>query len=437
MGKLHDRLAEQAPALRERVHNIVTEHGTTVVSEVMVSQIFGGMRGVKGLVCDTSVVEPDKGLVVRGIPIGDLKDRIPEEIFYLLCTGELPDAEALASLQQELRERAEVPSYVWDVLKAMPADTHSMAMFSTAILAMERESVFRKKYTQGLHKTEYWEPILEDALRLIARLPAIAAGIYRIHTRKGDPLPPDPSLDWGANYAHMLGLPDPDGKFRNLIRLYMTLHCDHEGGNVSAFACHTVGSALSDPFYAVSAGMNGLAGPLHGLANQECLHFVLDIRKRYKGVPTDEQLRDFVLETLNDGRVIPGYGHAVLRVTDPRFTAFHEFGDRVCPDDEIFRIVDRLFHITPAVLKEQGKVKDPWPNVDAGSGSLLYLFGLTEFDYYTVLFGVSRALGMCSQLVLNRLLGTPITRPKSVSTGWVIKAASGASVAARNDAKSG
>jgi citrate synthase len=435
MGKLHDRLAEQAPVLRERVHKIVAEHGDAVLSEVSVTQVFGGMRGVKGLVCDTSVVEPDKGLVVRGNPIGNLKDRLPEEIFYLLCTGELPDKEAMASLHKEFRDRAAVPSYIWDVLKALPSDTHPMAMFSTAILAMERESVFRKRYSEGMHKTDYWEPTLEDALRLIAVLPGIAAGIYRIHTRKGEPLPHNLDLDWGADYAAMLGLPDPTGEFRNLIRLYMTLHCDHEGGNVSAFTCHTVGSALSDPFYAVSAGMNGLAGPLHGLANQECLHFVLEIRNKYKGVPTDDQLRDFVLETLNSGRVIPGYGHAVLRVTDPRFTAFHEFGDRVCPNDEIFRIVDRLFHVTPEILKGTGKVKDPWPNVDAGSGSLLYLFGLTEFDYYTVLFGVSRALGMCSQLVLNRLLGTPITRPKSVSTDWVIKAATAAGAPAAQSAK--
>jgi len=430
MGKLHDRLAEQAPALRDKIRSVVAEHGGAVVSEVTVSQVFGGMRGVKGLVCDTSVVGPDKGLVVRGIPIADLKKRLPEEIFYLLCTGELPNAEALASLQQELRQRSEVPSYVWNVLKALPADTHPMAMFSTAILSMERESVFRKAYSEGMQKAEYWEPALEDALRLLAVLPGVAAGIYRIHTRKGEPLPPNPTLDWGANYASMLGLPDPTGGFRDLMRLFLTLHCDHEGGNVSAFTCHTVGSALSDPFYAVSAGMNGLAGPLHGLANQECLHFVLGVRDKYNGVPTDYQLRDYVWETLNSGRVIPGYGHAVLRVTDPRFTALHEFGDRVCGDDVMFRIVDRLFHITPQVLKEQGKVKDPWPNVDAVSGSLLYLFGLTEFEYYTVLFGVSRALGMCSQLVLNRLLGTPITRPKSVSTEWLIKAASGARVPA-------
>lgn len=419
MGKLHDKLAQQIPGLRNEIHSLVKDHGSKVISEVTVSQAFGGMRGVKGLVCDTSVVEPDRGLIIRGIPISELTQRSPEEIFYLLLTGELPDAQQLASLQEELHLRAEVPSYVWDVLKALPSDSHPMAMFSSAILAMERDSVFRKRYSDGLHKNEYWESTLDDALTLLARLPAVAAGVYRIHTRKGEPLPSNPALDWGGDYASMLGLPDPAGEFKNFIRLYLTLHCDHEGGNVSAFTCHTVGSALSDVFYAVSAGMNGLAGPLHGLANQECLHFVLDIRKKYNGVPTDAQLSEFVWETLKDGRVVPGYGHAVLRVTDPRFTAFHEFGCRVCPNDEVFRIVDRLFHVTPGILKEHGKSKDPWPNVDAGSGSLLYLFGLTEFEYYTVLFGVSRALGMCAQLVLNRALGTPITRPKSVSTKWI------------------
>ncbi len=421
MGKLHEVLAERIPKLREQAHALVKEHGATVISEVTVTQAFGGMRGVKGLVCDTSVVEPDKGLIVRGIPIGELTSRVPEEIFYLLLTGELPDAESLASVQQEFRDRAQVPSYVWNVLKALPSDSHPMTMFSAAILSMQRESVFKKRYAAGMSKVEYWEPPLDDALTLLARLPGIAAGIYRIHFGKGEPLPPNPNLDWGGNFASMLGLPDPAGEFSNFVRLYLTVHCDHEGGNVSAFTCHTVGSALSDAFYAVSAGMNGLAGPLHGLANQECLHFVLGIRDKYKGAPTDDQLRDYVRQTLKEGRVIPGYGHAVLRVTDPRFTAFHEFGTRVCPNDEVFRIVDRLFDVVPGILKEQGKIKDPWPNVDAGSGALLYLFGLTEFDCYTVLFGVSRALGMCSQLILNRALGTPITRPKSVSTKWIMK----------------
>jgi citrate synthase len=430
MAKLKEKLASQVPALRTEMQALVKEHANKVVSEVTIGQAFGGMRGVKGMICDTSVVDPDTGLVIRGIPIGKLASRLPEEIFYLLCTGELPDAESLAALQDELHQRAEVPAYVWDVLEAMPDGSHPMTMYSTAILVMERDSVFRRQYSEGMRKEAYWEATLEDSLQLIAKLPTIAAGIYRMHTRKGDRIPSNPKLDWGADYAHMLGIPDPTGEFANLMRLYMTLHCDHEGGNVSAFTCHTVGSALSDPYYAVSAGMNGLAGPLHGLANQECLGFVLEMKEKFNGVPTDEQLRTFSWDRLKSGQVIPGYGHAVLRITDPRFTAFHEFGDRVCADDPVFKIVAAIFRIVPGVLKEQGKAKDPWPNVDAISGSLLYHFGLTEFEYYTVLFGVSRALGMCSQLIVNRALGTPITRPKSVSTKWLQGAAPTARAAA-------
>ena len=427
---LKEKLAQQIPGLREEMRKLQREHGETVISQVTVSQAFGGMRGVRGLVCDTSVVDPDQGLAVRGIPIGDLADRLPEEVFYLLCTGELPDAEALASLQTELRQRAHVPPYVWDMLEALPKDSHPMTMFSLAVLAMERDSVFRRRYAEGMPKEAHWEATLEDSLQLLAKLPAVAAGIYRLRSHRGALLPSNPEVDWAAAYAQMLGISDPSGEFANLMRLYLTLHCDHEGGNVSAFTCHTVGSALSDPYYAVSAGLNGLAGPLHGLANQECLYFVLELRRKFKGVPSDEQLREYTWNTLREGRVIPGYGHAVLRITDPRFTAFRKFGERACADDDFFRIVDKIFAVVPAVLREQGKAKDPWPNVDAISGALLYHFGLTEFDYYTVLFGVSRSMGLCAQLILNRALGTPITRPKSVSTEWIKKNVKGAQKAA-------
>lgn len=414
-----EALARQIPALREEAHQLISSSGSVVVSQVTVSQIFGGMRGITGLVCDTSLVEPDKGLSIRGIPIGDLAAKLPEEIFYLLLTGKLPDEQALQSLRAEFRQRAAVPFYVWDVLRALPPDSHPMTMFSTAILALERDSVFRRRYDEGMHKDEFWEAALEDSLNLLAKLPAIAAGIYRLHTGKSSLIPTHPELDWGADFAHMLGLPDPGGEFANLMRLYLTLHCDHEGGNVSAFTCHTVGSALSSPMLSVSAGMNGLAGPLHGLANQECLHFVLEIQDQFGGAPSDEQLRSFLWARLKEGGVIPGYGHAVLRVTDPRFTAFHKFGERVCATEPIFRIVDRLFALAPGILREHGHAKDPWPNVDAISGSLLYHFGLKEFDFYTVLFGVSRAMGMCAQLVLNRAMGTPITRPKSLTTDGI------------------
>ena len=419
MATLQEKLAEQLPAKQKEIRQIVKEHGTKVMSEVTIAQAFGGMRGVKGLICDTSLVEPDKGLIVRGIPILDLVDKIPEEILYLLLTGDLPDAADLQALQKDLRDRQEVPKYVWDVLDAMSGDAHPMTMLSTAVLVMQRDSLFAQQYREGIHKTEYWKPVLEDSLRLIARLPSIAAWIYRKRFNKGDRIDPKPDLDWAGNFAYMMGISDPTGQFGNMMRLYQVLHTDHEGGNVSAHTCHCVGSALSDPFYAVSAGLNGLSGPLHGLANQECLRFVLSLREKYNGPPTKEQLTEFAWETLNSGKVIPGYGHAVLRVTDPRFTAFRDFGLRVFPDDEVFQIVDLVFTTIPKILEEHGKAKNPWPNVDAGSGALLYHFGVSEFDYYTVLFGVSRSLGMLSQLILSRGLGEAIERPKSVGSDWV------------------
>ncbi|MEO0123504.1 MAG: citrate (Si)-synthase [candidate division WOR-3 bacterium] len=413
------KLKEKIPLWRDEIKNLVKEYGDKVISEVTVSQAYGGMRGVKALICDTSEVPPDKGLIIREIPIVQLKNKLPEEVLYLLIIGDLPDKEATEEVKKDLKRRSKVPDYVWDVLKAMPKDSHPMAMFSLAILAMERDSLFRKKYTEGMKKEEYWEWTLEDSLNLIAKLPAIAAGIYRMRFNKGPLIDSDPNLDWAGDYAHMLGIPDPTGEFKNLMRLYMVLHSDHESGNVSAHTCHCVGSALSDPYYAVSAGLNGLAGPLHGLANQECLAWIIKVREKFGGVPSDQDLRQFAWDTLNAGQVIPGYGHAVLRITDPRFDAFHEFGARVCPEDELYQIVAKVFKVVPQVLKEQGKVKDPWPNVDAASGCLLYHFGLTEFEYYTVLFGVSRAMGMCAQLIVSRALGEAIERPKSVTTKWV------------------
>ncbi len=419
MANLKNTLAGKIPEWREDIRSLVREHGDDQIGEVSVRQAFGGMRGVKSMVCDTSEVPPDKGLLIRGIPVGELTSRDPEEMFFLLCTGELPDKRALTTFRKDLAERHRVPNYVWKVLEAMPRNSHPMCMFDTGILVMERESVFRQAYTDGIRKEDYWKPTLDDAITFIARLPALAAVIYRMRFGKGKRISPKADLTWSENFARMLGVRDPNGEFADCMRLYLTLHCDHEGGNVSAHACHLVGSALSDLYYSVSAGLNGLSGPLHGLANQECLNWILEVQNKFDGVPTDDQLRDFAWKTLNSGKVIPGYGHAVLRVTDPRFAAFREFGLEHFPDDPVLQLVDKVYRIVPGVLTEQGKAKNPWPNVDAASGALLHHYGLTEFSYYTVLFAVSRTLGMCSQTIVDRAIGAPIERPKSVTTQWI------------------
>ena len=421
MSLIFEKLAAKFPGWREEVKGLQKEHGEKVISQVTVAQAYGGMRGVKSLVCDTSEVPPDKGLIIRGIPVKDLTEKLPEEVLWLLLTGELPSAAELKDLQKELVARNKVPAYVWDVLKAMPKDSHPMVMLATAILVLQRESVFRRKYDEGMKKDAYWEATLEDTLNIAAVLPALAAGIYRMRFEKGDRIASDPKLDWGADYVRMLGLGDPNGEFTKLMRLYLVLHSDHESGNVSAMTTATVNSALSDLYYSLSAGLNGLAGPLHGLANQECLAWVLETNKKFNGAPTEQQLKDYAWETLNAGRVVPGYGHAVLRITDPRFDAFLAFGKKYCKGDPAFETVARVFDVVPNVLKEVQKIKDPWPNVDAGSGALLYHYGLKEFSYYTVLFAVSRALGVCAQAVMARGLGLPITRPKSVPTAWMKK----------------
>jgi len=419
---LHDKLNATAEALKARKVALAKDKGDTVLSSVAIEQVFGGMRGVPALICDTSSVSADEGLRIRNIPILDLTDITPEETFWLLVTGERATADELEALRSAFAKHYQIPDYVVNTLRAMPADAHPMAMLGAAILSMEKESEYRAAYDRGAAKDTLWNFAINDAVRLIASMPGIAAAIYRIRFGKGDPIAPlTNDNDLSKNFAHMLGVSN-DPAWHELLRLYLVLHSDHEGGNVSAMTSYVVSSALSDAYYSVSAAMCGLAGPLHGLANQECLRFIIDVREQFGGVPTDEQLTEYTWNRLNNGQVIPGYGHAVLRVTDPRFTAFYQFAESHNIMDDNVRIVQKIFNIVPNVLREHGKAKNPWPNVDAASGSLLYAFGMTEFDFYTVMFGVSRAIGLCSQIVVNRMMAMPIVRPKSLTLAEIASA---------------
>jgi citrate synthase len=216
----------------------------------------------------------------------------------------------------------------------------------------------------------------------------------------------------------MLGMENED--FKSLMRLYLTIHADHEGGNASAHTVHLTGSTLSDAYYSLASGMNSLAGPLHGLANQEVIKWIFElVEKVGTSKPTKEQIAQYVQETLDSGKVVPGYGHAVLRQPDPRFTAQKAFAEEYITDDDYVNIVWKLFDTVPDILGALGKVKNPWPNVDAHSGALLVHYGLKEYEYYTGLFGVSRALGVLAALCWSRAMGFPLERPKSVTTEWV------------------
>lgn len=335
-------------------------------------------------------------------------------------TGEVPTPEQVSWVSREWAKRAALPSHVVTMLDNFPTNLHPMSQLSAAITALNSESKFARAYAEGINRVKYWEFVYEDAMDLIAKLPCVAAKIYRNLYREGSSIGAiDPNLDWSHNFTNMLGYTDP--QFIELMRLYLTIHSDHEGGNVSAHTSHLVGSALSDPYLAFAAAMNGLAGPLHGLANQEVLLWLTDLQKELGQDVSDEKLRDFIWNTLNSGRVVPGYGHAVLRKTDPRYTCQREFALKHLPKDPMFKLVAQLYKIVPNVLLEQGKAKNPWPNVDAHSGVLLQYYGMKEMKYYTVLFGVSRALGVLSQLIWSRALGFPLERPKSMSTAGLMQ----------------
>lgn len=425
--EIKKKFFDKALPLAEKVKELKKNSGDKVIHEVTIGNVLNGMRGVPSLLTCTSQLDPYEGIRYRGYTIPEVREKLPklkpdgeplpEGLFYLLLMGELPTEKDVENIRMDWSARGQVPQHVFDTIDALPKTSRPMTQFSTAILAMATESLFQKAYRAGVSKKDYWDTTYEDVMTLLARLPRIAAYIYRRLYHNEEHIEPDPEQDWAGNFAHMLGFDSEEVK--RLFRLYLIVHADHEGGNVSAHTTHLVASALSNPYYAYSAGMTGLAGPLHGYANQEVVRWISQLMD-YAGTkePSDEQVKEFVRKTLDGGKVVPGYGHAVLRKTDPRFTAQHDFAMKYFPDDPMVKIVKKLYEIVPPMLEDMGKVKNPWPNVDAHSGALLMHYNLKEHGFYTVIFGVSRAIGVLAQLVWDRAYGLPIERPKSFPLEW-------------------
>jgi citrate synthase len=428
MGVIKDRFRAKADSTNVEIKELLKQHGTKKIGEVQLSQIYQGMRGMTGLVTETSLLDAQEGIRFRGYSIPELRQKLPkapggseplpEGLFHLMLLAELPNEEDVHHLTSTWQRRSHVPNHVFATIEALPVSAHPMTQFVIGVMALQTESQFSKRYAAGMNKKDYWEAVFDDSMDLIARLPRVAAYIYRRKYKNGEHIQPNGLLDWSGNFAHMMGF--EDDRFKELMRLYMTIHADHEGGNVSAHATHLVGSALSDPYLSYASGMNGLAGPLHGLANQEVIKWIFEMREELKTeLPSKEQIAAYVQKTLSEGKVVPGYGHAVLRKTDPRFTAQMEFGKKHMPDDPLVQTVWNIYETVPPILQSLGKIKNPWPNVDAHSGALLVHFGMKEYEFYTVLFGVSRSLGVLASLCWDRALGFPLERPKSVTTELV------------------
>jgi len=428
MGIIKERFRLKAEESNKEIKELLKENGNRKIGEVTLAQAYQGMRGITGLVTETSLLDSEEGIRFRGYTIPELQQKLPkapkgdeplpEGLFYLMLIGELPTQEDAEHITSVWQRRSHVPNYVFATIDALPLSAHPMTMFVTGVMALQTESNFSKEYGKGLNKKDYWSFVYDDAMDLIARLPRIAAYIYRRKYKNNEHIQPNGLLDWAGNLAHMMGYENES--FKELMRLYMTIHADHEGGNVSAHTTHLVGSALSDPYLSYAAGMNGLAGPLHGLANQEVIKWIFEMQDKLgTQEPSKEQIADYVQQTLSAGKVVPGYGHAVLRKTDPRFTAQMTFGKKHMPNDPLVNTVWNIYETVPPILQSLGKVKNPWPNVDAHSGALLVHYGMVEYEFYTVLFAVSRALGVLASLCWDRALGLPLERPKSVTTDSV------------------
>uniref|UniRef100_A0A7S3TLM9 Citrate synthase n=1 Tax=Strombidinopsis acuminata TaxID=141414 RepID=A0A7S3TLM9_9SPIT len=422
-------LAKTRSALKAELLKV----GDTKIQDLTVEMAINGARGIKAMVTETSDLDAQTGITYRGMSLFEVnkalpkapggESGLPEASFWLLLTGEVPSDSECKAFTEELHRRSSIPQNVLATLAGLPKETHPMTQLSIAMLALQKDSIFAKKYNEGMKKAEYWEWALEDAVDLVAKIPVVAAVIYSNTFKDGKMPAYDDTLDWAGNYAQMLGVNSGEG-FKECTRLYLMLHADHEGGNVSAHTCHLVGSALSDPYYSWAAGLCGLAGPLHGLANQECLGWLLEVQKELGDQkPTKELLVAYVEKTMKAGKVVPGFGHAVLRQTDPRYMLEREFALKHCKDDPLFHLVDACYQAIPPTLEKSGKVKNPFPNVDAHSGQLMYYYNLKQENYYTVLFSVSRAIGVMSQYVWSRALGLPIERPKSVPLDVLAKAA--------------
>jgi len=432
--KLQDKIQALAEQKTPQFMRLRKDLSDKPIGNMTVGMCIGGARGVKCLLSETSLLDPIDGITYRGLSLQECNEKLPKAVagkvglpeasFWLLLTGEIPTDADVKALNEELHARSKIPDRVYQMIDNLPREVHPMTQTSMGLLALQPGSVFGAAYRAGtLKKTEYWKVALEDALTLVAQMPLLTARIFRNVFFDGKHIPSDPTLDWAGNYAHMLGVSD-DEAFKEVTRLYLMLHADHEGGNVSAHTTHLVASALSDPYYAYAAGVCGLAGPLHGLANQECLRWLKETQKNLGGAePTVEILTKYAEDTLAAGKVIPGFGHGVLRKTDPRYTIQWKFAKERFPDDPLFKLANVCFQAIPQVLQGTGKVSNPWPNVDALSGTCMQYYGLTQEDYYTVVFAVSRSLGCMANLVWSRVMGLPIERPKSMTLDALEQAA--------------
>ena len=371
--------------------------------EILTSHLNTGMRGVPVGTCRTSSVNKDKGVSYGGYPVAELSALSSEAVIHLMLYKELPSPAEEKAFAEDLRSRQVVPEKVFELLSVLPRDAHPMLWLVNGILYLGMTGV-----------TGNWR---EDALNLTARVSSLVAAIFRIREGWGDPIPPRDDLDYASNFAHMLGAPGSHEHLGDVLRMFHVLHMDHGGGNLSTFTGKAIASGHADIYASIAGAMAALYGPLHGGANEKCLAFVKQV-----GTADEVEVEKYVRNMLAEGGKAFGFGHAVLRNEDPRARVQYRYARKHFGDDPLVQTALALREVVPPILREFPKIQNPFPNVDAISGSLLSAAGLPQSNYYTVLFGWSRVVGIAAQIVDERLVlrdnkGVPIYRPRFIAEG--------------------
>jgi citrate synthase len=377
---------------------------TEVLFEVTKDNLETGLRGVPVGYCTTSFVDPQKGLFYVGRPVSELDQWSPEEVIYFLVHGKEGKKEEITAFRKELQQRSACSPQLIEHIEKLPREGHPMKLFSAALLLA---GIFEGK-------NDY----REDCLNAIAKIPAIAAAVINHHAGWGRSKPSSPELGYIENFTQLINSPNGDkNQLNEAFKLFNILHYDHGGGNLSAFVGKAVASGLEDLYGSLSAAMCALAGPRHGKANQDCLAFVKALSEELGEKATKEEVEDTIRHKLSKGELVFGFGHAVLRVEDPRATLLYRVSQQKYPEHPLVKMALLLREAGTKVLKENPKISNPYPNVDAISGVMLTAAGFPYPEYYTVLFGLARVVGISRQIVYERLeardgKGTPIVRPK-------------------------
>ena len=382
----------------------VCMEGEETLFNVRESNLDTGLRGIPVGTCQTSYVDPIEGVHYVGYPVEDLVNLEEEDVIYLLLFKELPSPEQSEKFRAELALRGEsLPTGALRVLESLtPGSGHPMDWLAIGIMA--------------LGTAEATGDVRSDSMNLIARMPELMARVFLLRGGKKEKLRPrKPELGLVENFVHMLGIEGEEAdRMNRVLRFFFILHMDHGGGNLSTFTGKAVASGRASIYSALSSAMNALSGPLHGRANQAVLEFIQRI-----GTSDENEVSSFVNAEIDARRPIYGFGHGVLRAEDPRARLLIGLGEEICPDEDLYKTVKVLRKITPDILKERiPKIRNPYPNVDLGSGTLLHSVGFRKPDYYTTFFGWARVAGICAQILDERNAregrGTPIYRPKYI-----------------------